>query len=281
MQIKAHAQNILDALNTGDRFGERRAKEWITPAIARQGRLRSAKAPVTLPLRLAPPGEYERATEELKNRLRSLVDEWIATGRSPDGREMPHHRSLDGCSLDAEPSPVAVFNRLMAESLQAGERGGLWFLPKGPKMEPGFIAFKSIPSGGLDNPEAAAREYADRLFCALMLVDWNVSICKCARCGKYFEIACPRSIYKRGTHCRSCSSHGSAQRRTREKRQETRNQLLNVSVAAIISWKNKGSRGSMKEWVVRAVKKETRSVITAKWVTRNLPNIEGLAKKHQ
>jgi len=37
----------------------------------------------------------------------------------------------------------------------------------------------------------------------------------------------------------------------------------------------------MKEWVVRAVKKETRSVITAKWVTRNLPNIEGLAKKHQ
>jgi hypothetical protein len=304
LKLRVTADDILRALNTGDRFGEK----YFLRALRDSARLPPA-----------PMSRYVQATEIHRKRLRRLVDAWIETGISAAGTESPGRRGFNSLP-NGEPAPrtreintpvseeeytaltvrAAKYGKTAEELVQ--DLADYWIAEKFPCDAPVVFAsfiftatqtheIITVPVGAKfefefagasgatnDHPIGAALRHADRLFCALMLADWNTSICKCRRCGKYLQKLPPLALYKRGTHCRSCSSNASAQRRTDQKRQDCKRRLLLVAAAALQEWKRTPpGRLTMKDWIARHVNRELGAqdqTITSKWVSRNLKKIE-------
>ena len=142
------------------------------------------------------------ATYELKAYLGALVDEWLNTGRREDGSEYPWERDLRKTDF--------ALQRWDAYVRQYPP------IPYG-KGQVQWTPVCVRPVEHQDFPIAAAAAQAQRLFAALMLADWQSSICKCRyeHCGKYFYIRTPQQTgYKRGTCERDCGQSLAAKTRT-------------------------------------------------------------------
>jgi acyl-CoA reductase-like NAD-dependent aldehyde dehydrogenase len=106
---------------------------------------------------------------------------------------------------------------------------------------------------------------------------------KCSErdCGRYYVLEKPRKMYKRQTCCPQHRSWRSALRGTKEKRERERNAALEIAADALKEWPSLTARtrakyhNSAKEYITDKV---FRLSLSAKWVTRNLSEIEKRAK---
>ena len=273
LDARSEKDQVLRALNGESTFGTTRLDLSKYTHIERtNGFYAKVKGP---PFCAAPDSDYAEADRVLIQTLREYVDEWLQTGRTKEGTEEPATRSLEAAkracwafidySMNHPPTPIC-----------------------GPV--PGFILpFETQRRVcGLDRPIEDAKDEAARLFTLLVTSNWSRSIRKCQRCGTYSVISknC-RSVYKRGTRCRSCSSHESAQRQTDERRKERHLTRLDFAAEGLNKWNqtnrrfSKTNRRSSKEiWLANYVngRMDQPETITRKWVTRNMLQIEKIAR---
>jgi hypothetical protein len=209
--------------------------------------------------------------------LRTLVDEWLETGRDPDGSEWPSrrdlHKALRGWQVAAEfleQSPPTMY----------------------PAESSGFSLTIAEPHWG--RPWAgdffAAQEVtAGRLFVGILASDWQQRLCKCrySPCGRYFVGAKVRRSYRHGTFCsREHRAHASADAVTKARRHHARFAL----VEAAAHWLARRHRSSawqgdhdLKARLAAVLSEQIsrnpylragRESVGVKWVTRNCTAIE-------
>jgi len=234
-------EEILAALNHGAEFGKRRLRE------ARQ-KLK--------PNEIAPLEQYAEATRELKTYLCALVEEWLDTGRREDGSEYPWERDLTKTDF--------ALQRWCAY---------LWEYPPIPRGGKGHLQWMTVrvrPVEHQDFPIAAATGEAQRLFTALMLADWQSSICKCRyeHCGKYFWIETPQQTgYKHGTCERNCGQSMAAKAKTDRKRENYTARCIAEARKAYARHSLKHAGRDLKEKIKTAVNERLPS--GEKWIAMN------------
>jgi hypothetical protein len=153
--------------------------------------------------------------------LRALVDEWLETGRDPDGSEWPSRRDLckaprgwEVASEFLDQSPPTVF--------PAAEGGGFSLVIAEPHW--------GRPWAG--DFFAAQQVAAGRLFVGVLASDWQQRLCKCrySPCGRYFVGAKVRQGYRHGTFCsRAHRARASADAVTKARRRRSRLDLIEVA----------------------------------------------------
>jgi hypothetical protein len=225
------------------------------------------------------PGVFER--QIVATRLRMYVDEWIDTGVTANGGEVPLKRDL-------VKAPGA--NKLLRDYVEQ-HRPTLPFSPK--RLEFVFeMCYPAVADGSL----AAARRFdlvsgafeeAARLFTGLMLSEWGQRLCKCRHiaCGRYFLKEClRRSPLVHGTFC--CAKHqrqASASDCVRTSRANQRQELIEKAAAILVRW-----RITNPQWQEDRKRKlklafdlsETqlcerhKLVLKSNWVTRHCQSIE-------
>jgi hypothetical protein len=151
--------------------------------------------------------------------LRLYVDEWLNTGVSGDGVEVPATRDLtrapNACAA------VRVFTARTQLLLWPVREGVVFVLPteSGPKQD----SIAELPI-----------VVANRLFCLFLLCDWRVRLAKCRwpGCGLYFELKHWNRAYKRGILCPECRrgrSLASAVRSTADARDVAEKKLYRLA----------------------------------------------------
>jgi hypothetical protein len=161
--------------------------------------------------------------------LRRFLDEWLDTGRRPDGSEGPRDRVIsiaqDGC--------LAIHKYL--------EDNPMTFTPiLGPH---GFSLEVAQPRWDV----RGARDFftvqiqdALRLFVGVLASDWKDCLCKCrySACGRYFIHPKPRSSYKHGTFCRpDHASHAAAKESVRLSRNRAKQKLIEAAARELVKRK--------------------------------------------
>ena len=210
--------------------------------------------------------EYQQASQILISELRGLVDEWLASGRRPDGVEEPKARNLD----KAESAYRAITD---------------WALSHKPFVFPAITGELQMIAGGSewklngqDDPKADAQAEARRIFALLMNSPVKFALFKCGEpsCGCYYILKRPRVDYMRGTYCPQHRRRVSALRGTKEKRAQERSAALEIAADAHRNWLSLSERTRAKYKTEKGyiASKLTHLGLTAKWVTRNLSEIE-------
>jgi hypothetical protein len=269
------ASLFLDALNSGNVFVKMH-KQWL------RQRRRAGERPRTYSGRT-----YRRATIAFRQRLRQQVDQWIDSGRTPDGMEIPKDRRadvpqryrhlgepFDGTLLE----PFMLLESEIQGNLRLGLHGG---------VEQVFAPYDNVHA--CQHFSSIPEREAARFFIWFFASDWRHRVVKCRKCGIYYLIKDPGRLYKRGTYCRSHSAAKSAEVITAQKRQDKHRELIRLASSA---YKRLGSdqRGSdlraFKQTIASRVNKATppstrmispKSPIGIKWITRNFEEI----KKHR
>jgi hypothetical protein len=121
----------------------------------------------------------------VSSRLRTLVDEWLETGRNREF-ESPGVRNIEMTYLAY--SAVDNFVRQYP-----------------PQFVPGGYSSFVYARGGhfkAGNVFESRDVEATRLFVNLIISDWNKRLCKCRYCGEYFHFEKPRTDYPHGTFCK-------------------------------------------------------------------------------
>jgi len=155
--------------------------------------------------------------------LRTLVDEWLETGRSPNGSESPANRHIGKTS-----------QAWLAVSEYLGESSP--FMSLDPKS--GNLRVE-LAGPGTKSPLAkdffTGQNLAARiLFVKVLLSDWRPCLSKCryASCGKYFNIGKVRRSYLRGTFCSpEHRAHERAQALTKARRHNVTVQLIEIAAS--------------------------------------------------
>ncbi len=257
---------LLNSLNGKRDFGRERRRHAMGPGRAPRmvdGDWRGLFA--------AKDEEYQQASQILIAELRGLVDEWLASGRRPDGVEEPKARNLK----KAEYAYQAMTD---------------WAFSHKPPLFPTtsgdmIVAFgwSEWRTNGQDDPKTDAREEARRIFVLLMNSVVKYALFKCGEtnCGCYYILERPRGTYKRGTFCPQHRRRVSALRGTKEKRDQERSAALEIAVDAHRNWPNLTERTRAKYKTEKGyiANKLFHLGLTAKWVTRNLSEIENRAKE--
>jgi hypothetical protein len=253
------AQRFLDALNTGKVFAHMHRAfihfwaQTAHPTFRKNIPVPSAQA-------------YETANTRFRDLLRKYVDQYIETAREPGGVEIPAQRK---------------FREDVVATIMQFDRPPLLYTPEG--LEIIFAPYGQSDSCGLF--QLAEREAARFLFW-LFVSDWRNTIAKCRNpnCGRYRQIRSPGYCYKRGTYCRGCSSANSAAIITTTKWKNRHERRLHLAAQILGEQQSKVARpraNPLKQNIVRYVNHHSTdgTVITAKWVTRNLREIELRAKQ--
>jgi len=169
----------------------------------------------------------------LASQLRELVDEWLNTGRSTDGRESPSTRNLFRTAKAIQavrqcagetPLRLLVDDHLSELAVAIGTEPASSGLP--------FSFYLS------DSFERGLKE-ANRRFTGLMASDWKESVCKCRYepCSRYFLLKKPRRSYAHGTFCcREHHSHASADALTRNLRTRGQRELIEAAARQLLKW---------------------------------------------
>jgi hypothetical protein len=179
------------------------------------------------------PDVFER--QIVATRLQMYVDEWINTGVTVSGGEVPLERDL----LKA---PGAT--KLLRDYVEHN-RPTLAFSPKRREfvfeMRRPDVADGSLASARRFDLVSRAFEEAARLFAGLMLSEWGQRLCRCrlSACGKYFLKDClRRSALVHGTFC--CAAHqrkASAGECIRRGRANQRQQLIGKAATILVRWR--------------------------------------------
>ena len=150
--------------------------------------------------------------------LRTLVDEWLETGRDPDGTEWPSRRDLSraltGWNVTCEFLEQSQFSMRPA----SGSSGFILTIAQPDWKRPSAGDFF-----------AAQKVESERLFVGILASDWQQRLCKCRYepCGRYFVGTKLRQCYRHGTFC-SCEHLGraSADALTKARRSKARRYLI-------------------------------------------------------
>jgi hypothetical protein len=217
--------------------------------------------------------ERSAAIAEFKNVLRSLVDQWIDSGRvnqavtgdNPSERSIVWHSTL---------YPTAIFETLVKFWERNFPRvivdlNGSWTLAVEPKP-------KSLQT---QDALHAAREYAIFEFARLLDSPSPERLFRCDSCGVYFVRArAPRKdtpIYH-GTFCAKCKHRGGVKRVEDSRKQHTA-EKISWAADAWAKWTPSHRHGKRSEWVAKQVKAKlpaSQNPIKANWVTRHQTEIE-------
>jgi hypothetical protein len=209
------------------------------------------------------------ASETLVSELRRLVDEWLDSGRS-GGIEMPKTRTLENT-----PTAYSEMNRWLGRN-----RPVSFATPSGEIRY--MIGPNSFPADGQCNSIRESKEAARRMFVLLMDSPVKYALFRChkADCGRYYILERPRGTYKRWTYCPQHRTRVSALRGTKEKRERERIGALEIASNALGAWPGLTKRTRAKHKTAKGyiASKLSHLGLTAKWVTRNLSEIENRAK---
>jgi len=269
MQIKQHDHEVgmfgdsdgrAQFLNylRGDSGWARKRREFMLDQAEYYGPIAVPAADPNLnyTLEVAPVETYERAEQVLTEVLRSLVSEWIDSGKNPDGQEEPLRRALSLGSCDA-------VNRYLQRHPPQ------FFLFEGNKIGAVFAEEKP-QSTGPDDPIAAAKEEAIRLLVHFMDSDARRQLAKCFVCHEYFYPARKiRDFYQRGAYCEACRPKVSMLD-TEDSREQWRKKVMKLAVEAWPKWRP--SYGPQALWVAMRVNEKLSpgdKRIKGAWVTRN------------
>jgi hypothetical protein len=253
---------------------ERRAKGGAPVSIG------ALMAHPSMPLDLYPGSELPRSAV-IATRLRSLVDEWLDSGRKPDGEERPDQRRLAGTreALATVKASAATTPCRLIFIERTGE------LVVG--VDTALASPDSNPYSRLDVFKEALAE-ADRMFTEIMAGEWKYQFCKCRQCGQYFLLPKPRRSYRHGTFCsREHQRHASAAALTKERRERIKVELLKYAAQWLRRRRDSG-RGrqgdyGLKEALAAALSERIsrdpnlragKECIKVNWVTRHMTEIE-------
>jgi hypothetical protein len=168
--------------------------------------------------------------------LRTLVDDWLETGRNTSGSEQPSQRNLLKTRRGLQ--AVSEFIAQCPPSMS-------------PSIDPnGFALVLAAPEWS--RPWAAdffeaQQVTAKRLFVGIMASDWQPRLCKCRYppCGRYFVGSKLRHDYRHGTFCsRKHRSRASAEVITKTRRSQARCCLVDAAARwltkkrCIATWPN-------------------------------------------
>jgi len=212
----------------------------------------------------------QRSQEAFLVHLRSLADQWIATGRtSGEYGEDPRKRALT-TALKITLNKWAAGNKLDSRFDDAGE----WIVSL-PVVKISFAG-----EGVLITLIEAAVQEAVRLFAAFFDSPYRYLLCQCRSCNTYyFSQRQRKSLIKYGTYCRRQRRIASALRSYKAKRASAQERRLQV--AAI--WKNKfpkdiqGDWPKEAAWIASKVNDNMSPIgtpIGRNWVTVNRAEIE-------
>ena len=173
-----------------------------------------------LPRHETTPFTYARLSHD----LRGWVDAWLETGRRADGREFPWERQLQGRGF----LMVLQYLQRYPPSVELSPGAGLTV----------YMDSRAVHPRGPGKLYLAVAAEAERLFTGLIVSEQKQCLCKCAyaNCGKYFQLAKPRRVYRRGTFC--CRSHQMADRAlylTRDRRIKATEKLIELAALELIS----------------------------------------------
>jgi len=141
-------------------------------------------------------------------RFQDCVNEWIASGRGPDGSE----RASDRSYLKS-PNASAVAARFWNTSRM------IMVFPGGPRPDDWMIRYPGLAFHQADSPNLGrlihlppeedgyrfdfAEWKIERLVATLLSTNWRFSIARCRKCQTYFHLddAQKKKLFKRGTFC--------------------------------------------------------------------------------
>lgn len=210
-------------------------------------------------------------------RLRTLVDEWLATGQDAEGSESPARRHVafqgwEAASEYLEQSPPA-----MSVDLNSG---GLRLSVGGPDWK----------AGGSHDFFKSQKDWADRLFVGFLASDWQARLCKCryGPCGRYFVAVKLRGSYRRGVYCsRQHRARASAEIITNAHRKQSTLKIIDIATRYLLAWHSDSAWRDDRILKARLAAKVCVDInrdrnlrtghgpVSMKWVTRNREAIEG------
>jgi hypothetical protein len=123
--------------------------------------------------------------------LRTYVDEWVDTGRFPDGSESPQKRNL----FSARDTYHAVYTCLKQNPVPCE----LVLYPRHVEVSLVQRTWDAVATNFFD----AQLVEATRIFLGILISEWRFRLCKCryGPCGRYFLHPKPRALYRHGTFC--------------------------------------------------------------------------------
>jgi hypothetical protein len=256
---------LLSSLNGERDFGRERRRDAVGPIKARKmadGEWEGLFA--------AADEDYRQASQILIAELRGLVDQWLDSGRRTDGVEEPKARTLDKAeSAYRAMTAWALSHKPMVLSTIAGELIVT-------------VGWSERRTDGQDDPKADAKDEARRIFVLMMDSPVKYALFKCGKadCGRYYILEKPRKVYKLGTYCPDHRRRVSALRGTKEKRELERRAGLEIAANALSAWPGLSERTQAKHKTAKGyiASKLSHLGLTAKWVTRNLSEIENRSK---
>ena len=191
--------------------------------------------------------------------LRSLVDQWLDSGRSGNV-ETPRERNL-GVGTHGRDDLWFLLNSWVAKDRFR------WSFTKSGEIE------LSLPCRQSSNDALAdANNDAIRLFAMLLQSSLRYRIAQCRKpeCGRYFYYErLPKGTLKCGTLCPEHKIHGGTVRKERQ-RKAHKERLLSLAAAAWPRWKP--AYGERSLWIAGQVNRRlaaSEQRITRKFVTQN------------
>lgn len=223
----------------------------------------------------APEEIYLSAPGAFRARLRTLVNEWIATGKKDDGADYPRDRAFTRYSAGYE--AIAKWNQQHPLVSSVSLTGEL-VLPKN-----GARAWSKATTQGTDDPITKMEERAINEFLQMLQSPFKYLIARCDRCSQspFFFRKKLRPYYNNGSFCPDCRRAAAAKRKTYRDRNKTREAILKPAATAWAKWSSlskttQAKYGTQESYVLSKIKHTGRTI---KFVTRNRGTIEGLAAK--
>jgi hypothetical protein len=257
---------MIDALNTG----------LVFTTVARIEHKFSIR-------RLPPTAAELQFAEQKRVRLRVLVDEWLDTGKQPDGTESPMKRrlaDLSGADLPCKDALKAFLAQHPPTVLLRNEGVPLARL----HFEP-FTG--NVPDYWPIETHAAF------LFFCMISSDWCYSIAKCRypKCGTYFLLSNPNKSWAQGTFCTVEHNRASSAAKLTDKRRKDADQDLREEAARMLRLKISADRFWYEDHALMATTAEELTLwiakkssqprldISSKWLKWNREKIEDLVKR--
>ena len=149
--------------------------------------------------------------------LRTLVDEWLETGRNPNGTEWPAGRHLSRALLGWDVT-CEFLEQSRLNMRPASATTGFVLTIAQPDWKRPLVA----------DYFAAQKAEAKRLFVGILASEWQERLCKCRYdpCGRYFVSRKLRECYRHGIFCSSEHlGRASADALTKARRSQARRSL--------------------------------------------------------
>jgi hypothetical protein len=251
-----------------------RHRRWVVDFVAellntRQGIPFIWNVPTDIETEFGPSGR-DLADSEFAKSLSALVDQWIGSARSAEGRVVPLDRNVVNEVSGFDMPLLNVLRDWYGRHLAPP---ALLRTGKMAVVEPAayFPGLSPVPFG---------REHA--IYWLVQLLDSPYSHylerCQNAECRRYYvRQRLRKSEILRGTYCGNCSVVGSTVRMniSRELRKRT---LIGMAAEVWpLEWKPKRGYRKLSDWVAAEMKKKKANrpvTVTGKWVTQNREAIE-------